>query len=145
MTRKAKIKGGGANLNPLAQLRPNTERNNPFEMTPYRPPYQNTDEPKKQTQTQTHTETPTIPIPKPIPTSTNNLFSTKIRQFNNYPEFKTNDGINEVINLLENIENILPSKKKGSWKNLKIFIFIIKNYFMVLKKKIMKIIILFYK
>jgi len=74
MTRKAKIKGGGANLNPLAQLRPNTERNNSAEMTPYRPPYENTDEPKKQTQTQIHTETPTIPIPKPIPTSTNNLF-----------------------------------------------------------------------
>ena len=116
--------------------------NNPAIITPY---YENIDTPKKQTQTTTQNNLPTE-VTKPTPSSNINLFSTKIRQFNNYPEFKSNAGINQVIQLLENIETIPVTKKKDFLKSSKTFMFTKMNYFMeLLINLIIIILILFYK
>ena len=50
---------------------------------------------------------------KPVisPTSNTHLFSTKIRQLNNYPDWKTDKGINSVIYNLDT-GDIPPSQKK---------------------------------
>ena len=109
---RTKMKGGRMNTDvpqTAEDLYPKNIKNNPALMTPY---YENIDIPKKQTQSETQNNTLTE-VNKPTPSSNINLFSTKIRQFNNYPEFKSNAGINQVIQLLGNINNIPLTKKKG--------------------------------
>ena len=54
--------------------------------------------------TETNTE-----VQVPTPTSNTNLYSTKLRRLNNYPEWNTDAGI-------ENVINILLSKQKQTKK-----------------------------
>ena len=66
-------------------------------------------------------DTPTI-----TPTSTTNLFSTKLRRLNNYPEWDTYEGIDNVIKSLLNFDKFTPTQKKKFLVKFKNF-YVIKN------------------
>ncbi len=103
---KIKIKGGAMNIRPIEEAIIPYNKLNPAEMTPYNLPHNQDKNSLK-------------PEAQPItPTSTTNLFSTKLRKLNNYPEWNTDAGIENVINTFLHKKYKLKNFKK----NIKTFL-----------------------
>ena len=110
------MKGGRMNINEeetAKELNPKQISSNPAEMTPYYP--DNNASQKKLEQT---LSTPTSNTKQTLstPTSNANLFSTKLRKLNNYPEWNKDNGIDKTIDIL--LSNQKQTKKfEEKYKN----------------------------
>ena len=112
------MKGGRMNINEeetAKELNPKQIRSNPAEMTPYYP--DNNASQKKLEQT---LSTPTSNTKQILstPTSNANLFSTKLRKLNNYPEWNKDNGIDKTIDILLNNQK----QTKKFEENIKTFL-----------------------